>query len=124
MKRILRWFAAFQTMERELSVAVTRAEVAEATVQQERARADVLQEELLFTLRRTADAMARQATGRNVFEMASAAPPTPSPNPTPTVSAVPTGHVLRQRAKNQREIEKHLQDMRKTADAAIQAGVN
>ncbi len=84
----------------------------------ERKRSAELQSELVGVLKRTADAMARQATGRNVFEWASEPGVIDAAELAPRIPQAP---VVRQRAKNHAAIDSWLMAQRQKADEAVAA---
>lgn len=117
MIRFLRLFAAFRQLEAAHEAAFAKTAVLAEAVEIERRRFEAAQAELVATLRLTADAMARQATGRNVFARASEAP---VPDPAKPEKEPPKPIVSRRRA-NQAVIEEHLAKQRRQADEAIKA---
>lgn len=114
MLRFLQLFQAFRALLDERARVEAENRVLRETLELERQRNADLQQELIVTLRRTADAMARQATGRNVFERASE--PVAESAVEPPVK--PAQAAIRQRARNQAVIEAYLNEQRKQADEA------
>ena len=71
MRTILRWFESYREIERRVEVLTREVEIVRGELIVERELSRKTAAELTDTLKRTADAMARQATGRSVFAQVS-----------------------------------------------------
>lgn len=112
----LRLFAAFRSVLMERARLEAEVETLREALEAERQRNRGLHDELIETLKRTVDSLARQATGRNVFERASVPIDTETPEPTPRPIQKP---VVRQRAQNHAVIDNWLNEQRRKADEAV-----
>ena len=112
----LRLFAAFRSVLMERARLEAEVETLREALDVERTRTRELQEELIGTLKRTVDSLARQATGRNVFERASAPVEADATESAPRPIQKP---VVRQRAQNHAAIDTWLNEQRRKADEAV-----